>query len=184
METRPIKGTRPRGRTPREDRALARELECDPKERAELAMVVDLERNDLGRVAVPGSVRVTHPGSVRPYATVLHRVARVDARLSPALPWWELVEAVVPGGSVTGCPKRAAVELAARLEPGPRGPYTGALGVVAGDGSLELALPIRTAWRVGRRTACAAGCGIVWGSDPGREERKSRLKVARWLEGT
>ncbi len=182
LETRPIKGTRPRGSTREADRALARDLDADPKERAELAMVVDLERNDLGRVAVPGSVCVADPGTVRRYATVLHRVARVTARLRGGLSWWDVMAAVVPGGSVTGCPKAAAVEILSRLEPLPRGPYTGALGVVSSDGSLELALPIRTAWRVADRVSCAAGCGIVWGSDPGREEAESRLKVARWLE--
>ncbi len=182
LETRPIKGTRPRGGTSAEERELVSDLESDPKERAELSMVVDLERNDLGRVAVPGSVRVADPGFVRRYATVLHRVARVTARLRGEVSWWEAVAAMVPGGSVTGCPKRAAVEHIARLEPVPRGPYTGALGVVAGNGDLELALPIRTAWREGTSVACAAGCGIVWGSDPLREERESRLKVARWLE--
>ncbi|NOZ22637.1 MAG: hypothetical protein GXP25_16290 [Planctomycetes bacterium] len=147
VETWPIKGTRPRGANAAEDERLAAELDADPKEKAELAMVVDLERNDLGRLAVPGSVRVVDSGSVRRYAVVQHRVARVCARVNRSLPWWELLRAVAPGGSVTGCPKWVAMEIIAGLEAGPRGPYTGILGVVCGNGDLELALPIRTAWR-------------------------------------
>jgi len=182
VETRPIKGTRPRGRTPEEDDRLAADLGSDPKERAELAMVVDLERNDLGRVSVPGSVRVIDDGSIHRFSTVQHRVARVRARVRRALPWWELLAAMAPGGSVTGCPKRAAMAIIASLEGGPRGPYTGVYGVVCGNGDLELALPIRTAWRVGDAVEFAAGSGIVWGSVPEREELESRLKVKPWLD--
>ena len=109
LETRPIKGTRPRGTTPEEDQRLAVELDADPKERAELAMVVDLERNDLGRVSEIGSVEVADPGSVQAFAAVHHRVARVRGRARQGLEWWELLAAVAPGGSVTGCPKRAAM---------------------------------------------------------------------------
>jgi anthranilate/para-aminobenzoate synthase component I len=183
LETRPIKGTRPRAQDPATDRCLAAELDADPKEIAELAMIVDLERNDLGRVAVSGSVEVADPGSVVSWPTVHHRVALVTAALRPGVRWWEALAAVVPGGSVTGCPKRAAMGVIAALEPVPRGPYCGALGVVTHNGDLELALPIRTAWRRGARWWCAAGCGIVWDSDPEREERESRLKVARWAAG-
>jgi anthranilate/para-aminobenzoate synthase component I len=183
LETRPIKGTRPRSDDPTTDRRLAAELDADPKEVSELAMIVDLERNDLGRVAAAGSVEVADPGSVMSWPTVHHRVARVTAALRPATPWWSVLAAVVPGGSVTGCPKRAAMEVIAALETVPRGPYCGALGVISNDGDLELALPIRTAWRHGDRWFCAAGCGIVWDSDPDLEERESSLKVARWAAG-
>ncbi len=181
LETRPIKGTRPRGTTPKEDQRLAVELDADPKERAELAMVVDLERNDLGRVSEIGTVAVSDPGSVQAYAMVHHRVARVRGRVRRGLEWWEILAAVAPGGSVTGCPKRAAMSVIAELEPVPRGPFTGALGVVAGNGDLEMALPIRTAWRLGSTLELAAGCGVVWESKPAAEEEESRLKVARWL---
>jgi len=181
IETRPIKGTRPRGTTPEEDQRLAFELDADPKERAELAMVVDLERNDLGRVSEIGSVEVADPGSVHTFAAVHHRVARVRGRARQGLEWWELLAAVAPGGSVTGCPKRAAMSVIAELEPVPRGPFTGALGVVAGNGDLEMALPIRTAWQLGSTLELAAGCGVVWQSKPAAEEEESRLKVARWL---
>jgi anthranilate/para-aminobenzoate synthase component I len=182
LETRPIKGTRPRGTTPEEDQRLAVELDADPKERAELAMVVDLERNDLGRVSETGTVAVSDPGSVQAYAMVHHRVARVRGRVRQGLEWWEILAAVAPGGSVTGCPKWAAMSVIAELEPVARGPFTGALGVVAGNGDLEMALPIRTAWRMGSTLELAAGCGVVWQSDPAAEEEESRLKVARWLD--
>ena len=183
LETRPIKGTRPRCEDPEADRRFAAELDADPKEVAELAMIVDLERNDVGRVATTGSVEVVDPGSVVSWPTVHHRVARVTAMLRPGTPWWEALAAMVPGGSVTGCPKRAAMGVIAALEPVARGPYCGGLGVITGDGDLELALSIRTAWRRGERWWCAAGCGIVWDSDPEREERESRLKVSRWASG-
>jgi len=182
LETRPIKGTRPRGASPEDDLKLAAELDADGKERAELAMVVDLERNDLGRICEVGSVDVTDPGSVEAYATVHHRVARVTGRARSHLGWWEAVASMAPGGSVTGCPKHAAMTLIRELEPIQRGPFTGVLGVVAGNGDLEMALPIRTAWRVGTTLEFAAGCGIVWQSDPVAEERESRLKIARWLD--
>jgi anthranilate synthase component 1 len=161
---------------------LAEELASDPKERAELAMVIDLERNDLGLISRVGSVEVIDPGSVRTYATLHHLVARVRGRARPDLEWWELLAAMVPGGSVTGCPKHAAMSMIQELEPVRRGPFTGAFGVVAGDGDMEFALPIRTAWRVGSTIEFAAGCGVVWQSDPAKEENESCLKVARWLE--
>ena len=182
LETRPIKGTRPRGATVEEDRRLAEELASDPKERAELAMVIDLERNDLGRVSRIGSVEVVDPGSVRTYASVHHLVGRVKSRARPGLEWWEVLAAMVPGGSVTGCPKHAAMSLIRDLEPVQRGPYTGAFGVVAGNGDMEFALPIRTAWQIGTTLEFAAGCGVVWDSNPEAEEKECRLKVARWLD--
>ena len=182
LETCPIKGTRPRGESEEEDQRLAEELFFDPKEQAELAMVIDLERNDLGRISRIGSVEVVDPGSVRRYASIHHLVGRVRGRAKPGLEWWEMLAAMVPGGSVTGCPKYAAMSLIRDLEPVQRGPFTGALGVVAGDGDMEFALPIRTAWRVGTTLEFAAGCGVVWESKPEAEEKESRLKVERWLD--
>jgi anthranilate/para-aminobenzoate synthase component I len=176
LETRPIKGTRGRGSTPAEDRKRVADLALDPKERAELAMIVDLERNDLGRVSQLGSVVVRDTGTVESYASIHHRVARLTARVRPDLEWWDVLAAMAPGGSVTGCPKIAAMSLITQLETVPRGPFTGALGVVAGDGDLEMALPIRSAWKVGSKLEFAAGCGIVWDSDPASEERESCLK--------
>jgi anthranilate/para-aminobenzoate synthase component I len=182
LETHPIKGTRPRGRSETRDRELAAELDADPKELAELAMIVDLERNDLGRVSETGSVRVVDSGSVCTYPGVHHRVAKVVGRMRPGLEWWEALAAVVPGGSVTGCPKIAAMSVIARVEPVPRGPFTGALGVIDGNGDLEMALSIRSAWLVESRLEFAAGCGVVWESDPVAEEAESRVKIARWLD--
>jgi anthranilate synthase component 1 len=182
LETCPIKGTRPRGVSVEEDQLLAEELFSDPKEQAELAMVIDLERNDLGRVSQVGSVEVVDPGSVRSYGSVHHLVGRVRGRVRPGLEWWDVLAAMVPGGSVTGCPKHAAMSLIRDLEPVRRGPFTGALGVVTGDGDMEFALPIRTAWRIGKRLEFAAGCGVVWESKPEAEEKECRVKVARWLD--
>ncbi len=182
VETRPIKGTRPRGLTLEQDRRLALELATDEKELAELAMIVDLERNDLGRIARAGSVRISDPGRVSSYPGLHHRSAAIVAEVKDGIPWWEVVETMAPGGSVTGCPKVAAAEVIKRLERVARGPYTGALGVIAGDGDFELALPIRTAWCASETLYFAAGCGIVWQSDPAAEEQESRLKVERWLE--
>ena len=182
LETRPIKGTRPRGKTVEDDLDMIRQLESDDKERAELAMIVDLERNDLGRVARTGSVAVDDPGLVRTWERIHHRVARVTAEVPEATPWWEVLAAMAPGGSVTGCPKEAAMAVIADMEPVVRGPFTGALGVIAGNGDMELALPIRTVWTSGDRLEMGAGCGIVWESDPEAEEAESRLKVQKWLE--
>lgn len=182
LETRPIKGTRPRGATAEEDLRLIQQLEADPKERAELAMIVDLERNDLGRVARTGSVVVEDPGRVRSWERIHHRVARVTASVLAETPWQDIVAVMAPGGSVTGCPKRSAMSVIAGLEPLARGPFTGALGVVSGNGDLELALPIRTAWTSDGRLEMAAGCGIVWESDPAAEEAESRLKIGKWLD--
>jgi para-aminobenzoate synthetase component 1 len=177
----PIKGSRGRGATPADDRRAVEELRTDPKECAELAMIVDLERNDLGRVAQIGSVRVDDPGSVRTYASIHHRVADVSARVRRHVPWWEVLASVVPGGSVTGCPKHAAMTMIREVEPVARGPFTGAFGVVGGSGDLEMALPIRTAWTWRDRLHIGAGCGVVWDSDPWAEVRESRLKIAPWL---
>jgi len=182
VETRPIKGTRQRGATVEEDVSLIRQLESDPKERSELAMIVDLERNDLGRVARIGSVVVDDPGRVQSWERIHHRVARVTASVSAETPWQDIVSVMAPGGSVTGCPKESAMSVIAGLEPVSRGPFTGALGVIGGNGDLELALPIRTAWTADGRLEMAAGCGIVWESDPVAEEAESRLKIGKWLE--
>ncbi len=182
VETRPIKGTRRRGTSAAEDLELIRDLSADPKERAELAMIVDLERNDLGKLAIPGSVIVDDPGGVHTWEGIHHRVARVVARLESCASSLDVFRAMVPGGSITGCPKKAAMAAIVDLEPVARGPFTGALGVVAGDGDLELALPIRTGWTAGGRLEMASGCGIVWESQPDREVAESRLKLARWMD--
>lgn len=180
--TRPIKGTRGRGQTPESDERLKEGLATDPKELAELAMIVDLERNDIGKVAKAGSVVVTDPGSVHSWAVVHHRVAEVCAEVDRDMSPWELFGAMAPGGSVTGCPKIAAMEMIRDLETVPRGPFTGALGVVAGNGDAEIALPIRTGWLAGDRVEMASGCGIVWESRADEEVKESRVKISQWLD--
>lgn len=182
VRSMPIKGTRPRGRTEDADRRLAAELAADPKEVAELSMIVDLVRNDLGRLARPGSVRVADTGSVHSFALVHHRIAEIVCTLDPHASPWQILEVLSPGGSVTGCPKIAAMEAIDRLEPVSRGPFTGALGVVAANGDAEVALPIRTAWCSEERLDMAAGCGVVWPSRAEQEVRESRLKISHWLD--
>lgn len=185
LATEPIKGTRPRSADPERDRARAAELDADPKERAELAMIVDVERNDLGRVAEIGSVRVAEPPHVVARATVLHRQARVEARARPDRTRAEVVAAIVPSGSVTGAPKLRAMELIAELEAHRRGLYTGGLGFVSHEGRLVLSMAIRTAVLApsasGLRGEYFTGGGIVLDSDPEREVEETRWKAEQLL---
>jgi anthranilate/para-aminobenzoate synthase component I len=176
--TAPIKGTRPRGRDADEDEALARELDRDPKERAELTMIMDVERHDLGRVAVTGSVRVVRGPVVVTHRTVHHRAAWIRARVREGAGRTEVLRAMLPSGSVTGAPKVRAMEVIATLEAHRRGLYTGAIGYVAHDGSVELAMAIRTAVvRGDGEGQYLAGGGIVWDSDPQRELEETRWKA-------
>lgn len=173
----PIKGTRPRGATPAEDRALLADLLGSEKEQAELAMIVDLVRNDLGRVARPGSVRVVDPRRVTSWPQVHHTVAVVEARLEPGRDWADLVRAAFPPGSVTGAPKVRAMEVIDALEPVRRGPYCGALGWVGWDGALDLAVAIRVVISTPTRALVHAGGAVLLGSDPAAEDREGRLKA-------
>jgi anthranilate/para-aminobenzoate synthase component I len=182
--TRPIKGTRPRAADPRADAELADALEHDPKERAELAMVIDVERNDLGRLAVPGSVRLSQAPAVETHARVHHRAATVEATLRSGVTRRELLLAMLPSGSVTGAPKVRAMEIIAALEPARRGLYTGAAGYLRHDGGLELGMAIRTLTFVGGAGAFYAGGGIVADSDPEREVRETLWKAAALIELT
>jgi anthranilate/para-aminobenzoate synthase component I len=187
LRTCPIKGTRPRGRDSVEDAGLARALDADPKERAELTMAVDVHRNDLGRVAEAGSVRVLGEPRVLGGRTVWSRVAEVVARRAPGTTLEQIARAVLPCGSITGAPKVRAMEVIARLEPWRRGVYTGVVGYVGRDGGLELAMAIRTLEITsGSKPDLAAtyfsGGGIVADSDPERELQETRWK-ARQLEG-
>ncbi len=167
IETRPIKGTAPRSGDAREDQALAEALLASPKNRSELAMIVDLLRNDLARVCVLPDVRVDAFPELESYANVHHLVATVRGRLRPGLAFRELLEGLFPGGSITGCPKLAAMQLIRELEPLGRGPYCGALGWLRHDlGQMDLALPIRTAFADRQQLAFGVGGGIVWDSEP------------------
>jgi anthranilate/para-aminobenzoate synthase component I len=178
LRTCPIKGTRPRGSDAALDASHARELDADPKERAELTMAIDLHRNDLGRVARPGSVRVLGAPRVLAGRTVWSRVAEVVARRAEGVKDDAIVRAMIPCGSVTGAPKIRAMEIIASLEPHRRGLYTGAFGYVARDGAIVLAMAIRTLEIVGDRASYWSGGGIVEGSVPERELEETRWKAS------
>jgi anthranilate/para-aminobenzoate synthase component I len=185
--TSPIKGTRPRDRDATKDQALAQQLASDAKEQAELAMVIDVERNDLGRVAEVGSVRLSGAPRVVPCGGVWHRVADVTARLDPRQDRQALLKAMAPSGSVTGAPKVRAMEVIAELEAARRGLYTGAIGYLAHDGGLLLSMAIRTLvlHGAGASTETEAsyfsGGGIVLDSDPQLELEETEWKARQLL---
>jgi para-aminobenzoate synthetase component 1 len=169
VKTDPIKGTRPRGRTREEDRALACELLASGKDRAENVMIVDVLRNDLGRVCRPGSVRVPRLCRLERTAAVQHLVSTVTGRLAPGRDAFDLLAASFPGGSITGAPKIRAMELLEELEPVRRGPYTGALGWMGPDGAMSTSILIRTFIADGARLSLHVGGGITYQSDPTAE---------------
>lgn len=180
LETVPIKGTRPRFPDPARDAASRSALEDSPKDRAELAMIVDLERNDLGRVAATGSVRVETPRRIVSYATVHHAESAVSCRLRPGTGWGGILKAAFPGGSITGCPKIRAMGILAEIEPFARGVYTGAIGWLAADaGCLNIA--IRTVTLSGGRATLNVGGGIVADSDPDAEYEETLHKGKAFL---
>ncbi len=177
IETRPIKGTRSRGETPDADRAAAAALAASPKDRAEHVMIVDLERNDLGRVCQTGSVGVGSLARVVALPTVFHMVSTVHGRLRPDIGLSALLEATFPGGSITGAPKRRAMQIIDELEPAARGPYTGATGWLGAAGDLDLAIAIRTAAVRGGRLSLSVGGGIVADSTPEGELAETEVKA-------
>lgn len=180
LSTTPIKGTRPRGADATLDAQLALELDQDPKERAELAMILDVERNDLGRVAATGSVRLTGGPEVVSHPTIHHRQATLVAQLRPGVSRVALLEAMLPSGSVTGAPKIRAMDLIAELEPVRRGLYTGAYGYLSHAGGLELAMAIRSLSVKQGVGHYHTGGGIVADSDPGRELEETEWKAAQF----
>jgi para-aminobenzoate synthetase component 1 len=169
VETRPIKGTRPRGKTPAEDDALRTELQESAKEDAELSMIVDLLRNDIGKVCRPGSVQVLEHKRLEAYQNVYHLVSIVKGELEPELDAVDLLRATFPGGSITGCPKIRAMEIIDELEPVRRHIYTGSIGYVGFDGTMDLSIAIRTATFSGGKVVFSVGGGIVFDSDPASE---------------
>jgi anthranilate/para-aminobenzoate synthase component I len=177
LRSEPIKGTVPLLGDPDADAQAAEALRADPKERAEHAMIVDLIRNDLGRVSIPGSVSVPRFREVERFPTVQHLVSRVESAARPGLGLAELMRAMVPGGSVTGAPKRAVCAHLAEAEAAPRGFYCGALGWLGSDGSLDLALPIRTAILDGGKIRYWAGGGITLKSGAAKEWRELAWKT-------
>lgn len=178
VETRPIKGTRPRGGSEDADAAQAAALRASHKDAAEHVMIVDLERNDLGRICRRGTVHVARDRVVERFATVHHLVSTVAGQLRPEIGVAELLRATFPGGSITGAPKIRAVELIAALEGVPRGIYCGALGYLDPAGGGDLNIAIRTAWVADARLHFAAGGGIVADSDAGAEWAEAQLKAA------
>jgi len=181
VQTRPIAGTRPRGPGSDADRAFADELLDHPKERAEHIMLIDLERNDLGRIAVPGSVHVNELMTLESYATVHHIVSNVEAVMQPEVTPGQLIGAVFPGGTITGCPKVHCMEIIAELEDGGRGAYTGSMGYLNHDGSMDLNILIRTMVRSGEQLSFRAGAGIVSDSVAEQELDETRAKVRAML---
>ncbi|MGZ8398656.1 MAG: anthranilate synthase component I family protein [Gemmatimonadales bacterium] len=175
---RPIAGTRPRGTSPEHDATLAAELSADPKERAEHLMLVDLGRNDVGRVAEYGSVRLTTFMAIERYSHVMHLVSEVRGRLRPELDAVAALAACFPAGTVSGAPKVRAMEIIDELEPVRRGPYAGAVGYVGWGGrTLDTAIAIRTGVMKGGRAWIQAGAGIVADSDPASEWRETEAKA-------
>jgi anthranilate synthase component 1 len=178
VTVRPIAGTRPRGDTDDDDLRLAEHLRADPKELAEHAMLVDLGRNDVGRVAAFGSVRVTADRALERYSHVQHLVSEVRGRLRPGLDALDALRAAFPAGTVTGAPKVRAMQILDELEPTRRGPYAGAVGYVGwGAAALDTAIAIRTAVLRADRAHVQAGAGIVADSDPGRELEETEAKA-------
>ena len=181
VSTRPIAGTRPRGETEVRDRLLEHELLADPKEQAEHAMLVDLARNDLGRVCVPGSVRPTELMVVERFSKVMHIVSTVEGELAEDPHPLDALAVTFPAGTVTGAPKRRAMELIAEHEPTARGPYAGAVGYLTFAGDLDFCITIRTAVVTGGRAHVQTGAGVVADSDPETELRETRAKAAALL---
>ncbi len=175
---RPIAGTRPRGSTPAEDNALERDLLADPKERAEHVMLVDLGRNDLGRVCEYGSVHVPELMAVERYSHVMHIVSQVEGTLQPGFDAFDLLRATFPAGTVTGAPKIRAMQIIDELEGSPRGPYAGAVGYISYDGSMDTCITIRTLTMRGNTVTVQAGAGIVADSDPDSEYQETLNKAS------
>ena len=182
VETRPIKGTRPRSSDPLADADAAADLVTNPKDRAENVMIVDLMRNDLGRVCQPGSIRVDQLVGLESYRQVHHLTSVVRGQLRPGLGLVDLLRASWPGGSITGAPKVRACQRLSELEPVPRGPYCGSLFRLGADGSFDSNILIRSVMVKGQRLRVHAGCGIVADSDPAGEAEELGWKLQPLLE--
>jgi para-aminobenzoate synthetase component 1 len=181
VSTRPIAGTRSRGRDDLEDAKLAAELIDNEKERAEHVMLVDLERNDLGRVCQYGSVEVDEFMVIEKYSHVMHIVSNVKGELTPERDWQDVIHAVFPGGTITGAPKVRTMEIIEELEPVRRGPYTGSLGWIGFNGDMDMNIIIRTMLAKEGKAHIQAGAGIVIDSNPQNEYKESLKKaLALW----
>ena len=182
LETRPIAGTRRRGKTAAEDRRLGEELLADPKERAEHVMLVDLSRNDLGRVAEAASVRVADFMILEYYSHLIHMVSSVHARIRSDATALDALLACFPAGTLSGAPKIRAMEIIDELEPEARGPYGGAIGYFSYTGDMDTCITIRTMILKDGEISVTAGAGIVADSDPASEERETEIKAAAMLQ--
>jgi anthranilate synthase component 1 len=178
ITSHPIAGTRPRGATPQHDDALAEEMLADAKERAEHIMLVDLSRNDIGRVSQPGTVKVTRLMEVERYSHVMHIVSEVEGRLKQGMSGVDALRACFPAGTLSGAPKIRAMQIIAELEGEQRGPYGGAVGYIGYDGNLDTCITIRTVLLAQGKAAMQAGAGIVADSDPAAEYRETENKLA------
>ena len=182
IELRPIAGTRPRGKDEEADRVLEKELMADPKERAEHIMLVDLGRNDAGRVAAPGTVTVPRLMEVERYSHVMHLVSRVEADLDPEKDAFDLFMASFPAGTVSGAPKIRAMAIIHELEPSPRGPYAGAVGYFGFNGNMDFCITIRTMALHKDRLSFQVGAGIVADSDPEKEYEETLNKAGAMFQ--
>jgi len=182
IETRPIAGTRPRGKTANEDARLSQELILSEKERAEHIMLVDLERNDLGRVASYGTVYVNELMVQEEYSRVRHIVSNITARLARNKDRLDLIRAVFPGGTITGCPKVRCMEIIDELEPVARNIYTGAIGYLGYNGNMDLNIVIRTFLLKNNKAYLQVGAGIVADSEPTREYYETLYKAQALIE--
>ena len=181
VATRPIAGTHPRGDTAETDAALSQQLLAHPKERAEHVMLIDLERNDLGRVCRPGTVKVSELMALETYSHVHHIVSEVRGQLETGKGPTDIIRAVFPGGTITGCPKVRCMQIIQELEHQARGAYTGSMGYINRDGSMDLNILIRTLVQLENTLAFRAGGGIVADSDPERELAETRAKAKGML---
>jgi len=182
IELRPIAGTRPRGKTPEEERALETDLLADPKERAEHIMLVDLGRNDVGRVAEVGSVEVNELMAIERYSHVIHIVSNVRGRLASGKSPFDLFVSAFPAGTVSGAPKIRAMQIISELEPEKRGLYAGAIGYFGYNGNLDTCIVIRTIVMKGRKVNINAGAGIVADSEPEMEYQETLNKARAMLK--
>ncbi|KAF0196321.1 MAG: pabB [Bacillota bacterium] len=182
VESRPIKGTRPRGKTPEEDKANREELLVSEKDRAELVMIIDLQRNDLGRVCSYSTVRVPELIVLEEYATVFHLVSTIRGELAPGKDAIDLLKASFPGGSITGTPKIRAMEIIEELEPVRRGIYTGSIGYIGFDGHADLNIVIRTLINKGENVHLQVGGGIVFDSEASLEYEETLHKAKALLK--
>jgi anthranilate synthase component 1 len=184
IELRPIAGTRPRGTTPEEDQALEKDLIADPKERAEHIMLVDLGRNDVAKVATPGSVTVPRLMEIERYSHVMHIVSRVEGILKPDADCYEVFMSAFPAGTVSGAPKIRAMEIISELEPCPRGPYAGAVGYFGFNGNMDFCITIRTITIRKNRLSVQVGAGIVADSSPENEYEETLKKAGAMFKAS